>query len=195
MRACDHAIGPGFKGAARAFRHQIGDISGFDQAGVQIAAVQRGQNRHSQDLGLAAGRAFPRGAYHMRVAMDGQKIQIELRQTAHRRLYRGTDIEQLHIKENALAVILLQLIGQREAPTGQHPQADLVEAHRITKVFGQLQPLKGVWHIKGNDQSVIRGMGHGARAFSRVKCVALVAARPVPVNPVEPRGRGLPAQG
>jgi hypothetical protein len=92
--------------------------------------------------------------------VDRQKVDVELGKAAHSRLYRGTNIEQLHIKENTLAMLVLQLVREGEPAAGQHAKADLIEGHGAAKFIGQLHPRNDIGHIKGNNQAVI-GSGHG----------------------------------
>ena len=87
--------------------------------------------------------------------MHGQEIQIALRQPAHRRLDGGADIEQFHVEEDLLAVLVLQLLCQRKPAAGQHPQPDLVEGNRVTDALGQLQPCQRIADIQCHDQPVI----------------------------------------
>ena len=90
--------------------------------------------------------------------MDGQKVQIILGNPAHGSLDRGADVKELHVQKDALAVFLLQLIGEREAAAGQHAKPDFVKADGIPQPGGKVEPLHHVRDIKGNDQAVI---GHG----------------------------------
>ena len=89
--------------------------------------------------------------------MHRQEIQIEPRNAAHGGLDRGPDVEQLHVQEDALALFLLQFVGQGQAPAGQHPQPDLVKAGGIADACGKLQPLDHVRHVQRHNQAVICG--------------------------------------
>ena len=91
----------------------------------------------------------------MRVAMHGQEIQVELREPPHRRLDCIADIEQFHVQEDALALFLLQLVGECQAAAGEHPQPDLVEGNGVAQPLGQGQSSHGVGHVKGDDQAIV----------------------------------------
>ena len=88
--------------------------------------------------------------------MDGQEIEIELRQTAHGIFHCGADVEQLHIQKDALAVFLFQLIGQPQSSAGQHAEANLIKGHCITQFFSQSQSGQRVRHVKRHNQTIIR---------------------------------------
>ena len=94
--------------------------------------------------------------------MNGQKIEIILSQPAHGIFHGGTDIKQLHVQENALAMFRLELIGQGQTAACQHAQTDFVKRHRVADAFCELQTLQGVLNIEGYDQAVI---GHGGLRF------------------------------
>ena len=124
---------PASKRAGGAFHGDLGEVAGPDQVGVQIGAVERGEDGDRKDARRAARRALDRGADDLRVAVDRQEIEVVVRDAAHGGLDRGADVEQLHVEEDALALFVLQLIGEREAAAGQHPQPDLVEADGIAE--------------------------------------------------------------
>ena len=130
-------------------------IAGADHARIQVRAFQRGQDRHAQDLEVRSRRAFLGRAHDMGIAMHRQEIQIKGRQPAHGGFHRGADVEQLHVQEDPLAVIPLQLVGKRQPAAGQHPQPDLVEADGIAQPFRKVQPRQGVRHVQCHDQPVI----------------------------------------
>ena len=156
MRAGDHPIGPGIKRPPGPFLNQIGNAARFDQGGIKVGAVKRGQDRDCQYFHPRSAHAISGGLYHMRIAMHRQEIMPERRQPTHRRFDRGADVEQLHIQKNPLAVLVLQLIGQRQPAAGQHAQPDLVKVDRIAQGFGQTQALQRIRQIKGKDQAVVR---------------------------------------
>ena len=96
----------------------------------------------------------------MRVAMHSQKIQVKGRDPAHRRLDRGADVEQFHIQKDALALILFQLVGQRQTTACQHPQTDLVETDAVAKRRCEFQTGHDIGHIHRNNQAVIGHLGY-----------------------------------
>jgi len=159
LRRGDDTIGPGLESARGAFGDKVGDEARTHQTGIEIVAVERCEDRHCQNLHVAARRALARGAHDMRVAMHGQEIEIELRQPAHRLFHCRADIKELHVQKDALAMFLLELIGQPQTATGQHPEADLVEGHVLPQHLAELERLKRVGNIEGDNQAVI---GHGA---------------------------------
>ena len=191
-RGTDHAIGPGGKGPPGAFHDDVPHIARPDQRGVEIGAFQRCQDGDGKDLQVLARGPFLGGANHIRVAVNGQEIEVELRDTPDRRLHRRADVKELHVEEDALAVILLQLIGQRQAAAGQHAKADLVETDRIAKPPGKVQPVKRIGNIEGDDQPVVgAGLGqdgHGATSFWTAAGVRVAGAAVKRVGPESPGG-------
>jgi hypothetical protein len=94
--------------------------------------------------------------------MHRQEIEIELRQTPNAVLDGGGDVEELHVEEDALAVVLLELVGQRQAAARQHAEADLVERHRVADPPGHLQSRERVGDVEGHDEAVVGTWGgHG----------------------------------
>ena len=91
--------------------------------------------------------------------MDGEKVEIKLRDTAHGMFNCGADIEQFHIKKNTLAHFRFELIGQCQTAASQHAEADFVEVDRIPEMLGHLQGFNGIWHIHRHNQFVI---SHGS---------------------------------
>jgi len=156
-RAGDDAVGPGLKGSGGAGGHDFGQIAGHDQSGVKVGPVKRGQDRHGKDPQPRTARALLGRANHMRVAVNGQEIQIILGNAPDRCLDRGADVKELHVKEDALAMFLLQLIGKGKSAPGQHAKADLVKAGGVADLLGQFQPGKRIRHVQRHDQTVVHG--------------------------------------
>ena len=90
--------------------------------------------------------------------MNGQKVEIILRQSAYRVFHSGPDVKQLHIQKDPFAV-LFQLVRQCQTAASQHAQTDFVKRNGIAKAFCQCESIKRVGHVKGDDQAVI-GVGH-----------------------------------
>lgn len=157
----DDSVGPRGKGAAGALGHNLGHISRQDQRRIKVGAVERGQDRHGKYLQAFAAHAFPGCGNHVGVAVNGQEIKVIACDSAHRCLDRGANVEKLHVKEDALAMVLLQLIGKRETSAGQHPETDLVEADAVAQTVSEIQPCQRVRHVEGDDQTVIGWQDHG----------------------------------
>ena len=153
LRRGDDAIGTGLQCARSAFQRDVAQVAGFDQVGIQINAVQRGQYSDGQDFHRALGLCG--GPDNLRVAVDGQEIKLVLRQAFDRRLDRCADVEQFHVQKDAFAVFLFQFVCQRQTAAGQHAKADLVKADGIAKTRGQVQTLHKVRDIKSDDKAVI----------------------------------------
>jgi hypothetical protein len=80
VRGGDDAVGPGLEGACGAFGHDIGDRR---PVADQAASDRPGRARSAPSRrGFSGPTPAPshRGAHHMRVAVHGQEIEIELRQ-------------------------------------------------------------------------------------------------------------------
>ena len=91
----------------------------------------------------------------MGVAVDGQEVEVELREATHRGFHRRADVVKLHVQEDALALFLLELVGQCQPAPGQHPQPDLVEGHGVAQRLRQFEPGQRVGHVQRHDQSVV----------------------------------------
>ena len=83
----------------------------------------------------------------MGVAVHSQEVEIELGQSTHCGFNCRADVEQFHIKEDAFAVFLDQLVCQRQTTSGQHTQTDFVEVDRITDLLGHFQSRVRVWNV------------------------------------------------
>ena len=154
-RRTDDPVGTGIEGTGRSFDGDLMNVARLDHACIQIRTFQRGQDRHAENLEAGASSPLLCGMNDMRVAVNGQEIQIELCQPAHRGLDRGADVEQLHVQKDALSMFLLQFVRQGQPTSGQHAQPDLVEADGVAQLFGQCQPFKRVRHVQCHDQPVI----------------------------------------
>jgi hypothetical protein len=156
--SCGEAMTPSAPASsARAAR--VATISGT--APSRISAASR--SARSSEVRTVTARIFSelpeapfaRGAHNMRVAVHGQEIEIELREAAHRRLDRGGDVEELHVEEDALAMLGLELVRQREAAARQHPEPDLVERDGLVEPVGEREALECIRHVEGDDQAVV----------------------------------------
>ncbi len=158
QRGGDDTMGARLKGAACAFGDQIGNVPVLDLGGVKVTSVKRCEDGDGQDFQVRGAGAFSRRAYHVGVAVNGEKIEIELGDPAHGSFDGGADVEQFHVKEDAFALFFLQFVGERQPAAGQHAKADFVERHRRSEAACELQAFQCVGHIKGDNQAVI---GHG----------------------------------
>ena len=91
----------------------------------------------------------------MRIAMHGQKVEPEARETADGCLNRGGDVEELEVKKNSFVMFGLEFAGQRKAPPRQHAQANFVKADAVAQALCQIEPRQNIGNIEGNDQAVI----------------------------------------
>ncbi len=123
--SCGEAITPSAP-AAKARRGALGDDfadrAGADQTFVEIGAVERSQDGDSEDFQAAVAGAVTGGANDMGVAVDGEEIEIIAGDAAHGSLDRGTDVEELHVEKDALAVNLLELVGEGQSAAVNMPR-------------------------------------------------------------------------
>ena len=148
--------------------------------GVEVGAVERGEDGDGEELRRGVAAAFGGGGDHVRVAVDGEEVGGDGGgEAAGGGGDGGADVEELHVEEDALA-LGLELAGEVEAAGGEEAEADLVEADLVAEGLGEGAGGGGVGEVEADDQAVIHGASSGCRgavARSGGGCQASCAAR------------------
>ncbi len=162
---------PAAKARAARSTTSVFDLAVADQRGVEVGAVERGEQGHGEDAGGGGAAAGDGGADHMRVAVDREEVGGEGGEAADRRLDGGGDVEELEVEEDPLAQGF-QLGGEIEAAGGEHAEADLVEADLRAEPGHHRARRGGVGKVEADDQPHVRHSPSPACFRRRSACAA-----------------------
>ena len=155
----DDAVGAGGEGAAGALEDDVGEGAVADQGGVEVGAVERGEDGDGEDAGRGVAAACGGGGDHVRVAVDGEEVGGDGGgQAAGGGGDGGADVEELHVEEDPLAGGL-ELAGEVEAAAwragrGRSCRSATSSPRRRREGAGG----GGVGQVEADDQAVIHGV-------------------------------------